>query len=82
MFKKLIAMSLPKIDRYLHLPVQSGDNEILKKMNRPYTALQYIKLVEKIKKITSNLPPKKIMTELERLNKKVDKLAKAVENKK
>lgn len=40
------------------------------------------KLVERIKKITDNLPPKKIMTELERLNKKVEKLAKAVENKK
>jgi len=43
-------MSLPKIDRYLHLPVQSGDNKILKKMNRPYTALQYIKLIKKIRK--------------------------------
>lgn len=44
------AMSLPKIVRYLHLPVQSGDNKILKKMNRPYTALQYIKLIKKIRK--------------------------------
>ena len=44
------AMSLPKIDRYLHLPVQSGDDEILKKMNRPYTALQFMKLVKKIRK--------------------------------
>lgn len=44
------AMSLPKIDRYLHLPVQSGDNKILKEMNRPYTVLQYIKLVKKIRK--------------------------------
>ncbi len=43
-------MSLPKIDRYLHLPVQSGDSQILKKMNRPYTALQFMKLVEKIRK--------------------------------
>jgi len=44
------SIKLPKIDKYLHLPVQSGDDEILKKMNRPYTALQYIKLVKKIKK--------------------------------
>ncbi|MBU3956924.1 MiaB/RimO family radical SAM methylthiotransferase [Patescibacteria group bacterium] len=44
------AMSLPNIDRYLHLPAQSGDNRILKKMNRPYTTLQYIKLVKKIRK--------------------------------
>lgn len=43
-------MSLSKIDRYLHLPVQSGDDKILKEMNRPYTALQYIKLVKKIRK--------------------------------
>ncbi|MBU2577648.1 MiaB/RimO family radical SAM methylthiotransferase [Patescibacteria group bacterium] len=43
------AMSLSKIDRYLHLPVQSGDDEILKKMNRPYTAQEYLDLVKKIK---------------------------------
>ncbi|MGB9637547.1 MAG: radical SAM protein, partial [Microgenomates group bacterium] len=42
------AMALPKIDRYLHLPVQSGDDEILKKMNRKYTVADYLKLVEKI----------------------------------
>jgi len=44
------AMSLPKIDRHLHLPVQSGDDEILKRMNRHYTATDYLKLVKKIKK--------------------------------
>lgn len=44
------AMKLPKIDRYLHLPVQSGDDEILKKMNRPYTAGQYLDLVKKIRR--------------------------------
>lgn len=38
-----------KFSRYLNLPVQSGDNEILKKMNRPYTAEQYISLVKKIR---------------------------------
>lgn len=43
------AMGLPKIDRYLHLPIQSGDDEVLKKMNRHYTAKDYLKLVEKIK---------------------------------
>ncbi|MBU4298713.1 MiaB/RimO family radical SAM methylthiotransferase [Patescibacteria group bacterium] len=39
-----------KITKYLHLPVQSGDNEILKKMNRPYTVEQYKNLVKKIRK--------------------------------
>jgi tRNA-2-methylthio-N6-dimethylallyladenosine synthase len=43
-------LKLPKIDRYLHLPVQSGDDRILKKMNRPYTAQEYLALVKKIKK--------------------------------
>jgi tRNA-2-methylthio-N6-dimethylallyladenosine synthase len=38
-----------KFGRYLNLPVQSGDNEILKKMKRPYTIKQYKKLVKKIR---------------------------------
>jgi len=39
-----------KITKYLNLPVQSGDNYILKKMNRPYTISEYKKLVKKIRK--------------------------------
>lgn len=38
-----------KFPRYLNLPAQSGDNEILKKMKRSYTREEYIKLAEKIK---------------------------------
>jgi len=38
-----------KITPYLNLPVQSGDNEVLKRMNRSYTIEQYKKLVKKIK---------------------------------
>ncbi|MFC1663608.1 tRNA (N6-isopentenyl adenosine(37)-C2)-methylthiotransferase MiaB [Patescibacteria group bacterium] len=38
-----------KVTDYLNLPVQSGDNEILKKMNRPYTTEKYKKLVKKIR---------------------------------
>lgn len=38
-----------KICRHLHLPVQSGSTEILKKMNRRYTKEQYLALVDKIK---------------------------------
>lgn len=34
----------------LHLPVQSGDNNILKKMNRKYTYEQYMNIIERLKK--------------------------------
>ena len=39
-----------KIDRNLHLAVQSGDNVVLKRMNRWYTSQEFIELVRKIKK--------------------------------
>ena len=38
-----------KVTPYLNLPVQSGDNEVLKRMNRPYIISQYKNLVKKIK---------------------------------
>ncbi len=51
----------PKLEKYLHLPLQSGDNEILKKMRRPYTSQEYLRLVEKIKK---KIPDVKIATDI------------------
>jgi tRNA-2-methylthio-N6-dimethylallyladenosine synthase len=39
---------------YINLPVQSGDDIILKKMNRPYTREKYLTLVKKIKKAFKN----------------------------
>ena len=35
---------------YLHLPVQSGSDRILKAMNRRHTAADYLRLVERIRK--------------------------------
>jgi threonylcarbamoyladenosine tRNA methylthiotransferase CDKAL1 len=39
----------PKIYKFLHLPVQSGDNEILKKMDRRYTVDDFLKIIKKFR---------------------------------
>jgi tRNA-2-methylthio-N6-dimethylallyladenosine synthase len=38
-----------KVCEHIHLPFQSGSNNILKKMNRKYTKEHYLGLIEKIK---------------------------------
>ena len=50
-----------KVSREIHLPAQSGDNEILKKMNRQYTAGHYKKIIKKILKL---MPDAKISTDI------------------
>jgi len=44
-------MDLDKLKKYLHLPVQSGSDRILKAMNRGYTRKFYLDLVDKYRKI-------------------------------
>ena len=39
----------PKIALFFHLPLQSGSNEILKKMNRTYTREKYLDTVRKLR---------------------------------
>ena len=39
----------PKLMPYLHLPVQSGSDRILKAMNRKHTAESYLRLIERIR---------------------------------
>jgi len=39
------------ICNYIHLPVQSGSNRILKEMNRQHTREEYMQLIDNIKKI-------------------------------
>lgn len=43
------AMTLPKQVNYLHLPVQSGNNEVLRRMNRKYTREQFLEVIRKVK---------------------------------
>lgn len=42
-------LDLPHVCEFFHLPIQHGDDEILKKMNRPYTLKEYKALVDKIR---------------------------------
>jgi len=50
-----------KISKEIHLPVQSGDDEVLKKMNRQYRVEDYKNL---IKKIRQKIPQAKISTDI------------------
>ncbi|NCT55446.1 tRNA (N6-isopentenyl adenosine(37)-C2)-methylthiotransferase MiaB [bacterium] len=49
------ALSLPKIERFLHLPIQSGSNKILKAMNRRHTVEEYTELVQEIRAEVPNM---------------------------
>ncbi len=40
--------TLPKVSRWIHLPIQSGSDRILKLMNRKYDVNHYLKIVERL----------------------------------
>jgi tRNA-2-methylthio-N6-dimethylallyladenosine synthase len=40
---------IPKLMPYLHLPVQSGSDRILKAMNRSHTAASYLAIIDKVR---------------------------------
>jgi len=44
-----------KLMPFIHLPVQSGSNKILKLMNRKHTIEEYLNIYEKLKKINPNI---------------------------
>jgi tRNA-N(6)-(isopentenyl)adenosine-37 thiotransferase enzyme MiaB len=41
----------PNICKHIHLPVQSGSNEVLEKMNRKYTVETYLQRIAKIREV-------------------------------
>ena len=45
----------PKLMPYLHLPVQSGSDTVLKAMNRGHTAGHYLRLIEKIRSARNDI---------------------------
>ena len=44
-----------KLMPFIHLPIQSGSNKILKMMNRKHTVEEYINVYEKLKKINNDI---------------------------
>ncbi len=46
---------LEKLCSHIHLPVQSGSNKILKRMNRKYTKELYIEKIEKLRKLCPDI---------------------------
>jgi tRNA-2-methylthio-N6-dimethylallyladenosine synthase len=51
----------PNITRQIHLPVQSGDNNVLKRMNRWYSTEEYLNIINKIR---SKVPEMKFTTDI------------------
>jgi len=47
--------SSEKVTEYIHLPIQAGNDEILKKMNRKYTQKKYFILIDKLRKKIPNM---------------------------
>ncbi|MBU0574276.1 MAG: MiaB/RimO family radical SAM methylthiotransferase [Candidatus Margulisbacteria bacterium] len=45
---------IPQVIEYFHLPIQHGDDHILKSMNRGYTLDQYRELIDKVRNMVPN----------------------------
>jgi tRNA-2-methylthio-N6-dimethylallyladenosine synthase len=46
---------LPKLCEYVHLPLQSGSNRILKAMNRPYTRERYLEIARSLRSVRPDM---------------------------
>jgi tRNA-2-methylthio-N6-dimethylallyladenosine synthase len=47
--------SQPKVCRYLHIPAQSGSDQILKAMNRGYTSTEYLEMLETARQVVPDI---------------------------
>ena len=47
--------NLPKVCEHLNIPVQSGDDEVLKRMKRGYTVDQYYERITKVRELWPNI---------------------------
>ena len=52
---------LPKVCEHINLPVQAGDDDVLKAMRRPYTRQEFIDLVGRIR---DNIPHSSLATDI------------------
>ena len=46
---------LDKMCRHIHLPIQSGSNQVLKRMNRKYSRKIYLEKIDKLRNICSDI---------------------------
>lgn len=47
--------NLKKLMPYLHLPIQSGSNDVLKRMNRRHTKDEYLRVVDRLKEANPDI---------------------------
>jgi tRNA-2-methylthio-N6-dimethylallyladenosine synthase len=48
-------LALPTIDNYIHIAVQSGNNDVLHSMSRRHTIEDFVSLINQIKKVKKDI---------------------------
>ena len=50
-----VMRDVPQVCEYLHIPVQSGSNSVLKRMRRQYTVERYVELIDKARELIPDI---------------------------